>query len=166
MFQELVGIAPWTVIFTLCNLALTMFIFKRFLWKPVQEIVAKRKALAEAQLTEAAQAKEEALAIKSEYEENMAKAREEADQIVAKAQKTATSRSEEMLHEAQEQVAEMKQKAEQDIALERKKAVNEVKDEIGSIAMEIASKVVEREIDAQDHEALINEFIKNVGEAS
>lgn len=166
MFQELVGIAPWTVIFTLCNLALTMFIFKRFLWKPVQEIVAKRKALAEAQLTEAAQAKEEALAIKSEYEENMAKAREEADQIVAKAQKTATSRREEMLHEAQEQVAEMKQKAEQDIALERKKAVNEVKDEIGSIAMEIASKVVEREIDAQDHEALINEFIKNVGEAS
>ena len=166
MFQELVGIAPWTVIFTLCNLALTMFIFKRFLWKPVQEIVAKRKALAEAQLTEAAQAKEEALAIKSEYEENMAKAREEADQIVAKAQKTATSRSEEMLHEAQEQVAEMKQKAEQDIALERKKAVNEVKDEIGSIAMASASKVVEREIDAQDHEALINEFIKNVGEAS
>lgn len=166
MFQELVGIAPWTVIFTLCNLALTMFIFKRFLWKPVQEIVAKRKALAEAQLTEAAQAKEEALAIKSEYEENMAKAREEADQIVAKAQKTATSRREEMLHEAQEQVAEMKQKAEQDIQLARKKAVNEVKDEIGSIAMEIASKVMEREIDAQDHEALINEFIKNVGEAS
>lgn len=166
MFQELVGIAPWTVIFTLCNLALTMFIFKRFLWKPVQEIVTRRKALAEAQLTEAAQAKEEALAIKSEYEENMAKAREEADQIVAKAQKTATSRREEMLHEAQEQVAEMKQKAEQDIQLARKKAVNEVKDEIGSIAMEIASKVVEREIDAQDHEALINEFIKNVGEAS
>jgi len=166
MFQELVGIAPWTVIFTLCNLALTMFIFKRFLWKPVQEIVAKRKALAEAQLTEAAEAKAEALAIKSEYEENMAKAKEEADEIVVKAQKTAASRSEEIIHEAQAQVAEMKQKAEKDIALERKKAVNEVKDEIGTIAMEIASKVVEREIDAKDHEALIEEFIKNVGEAS
>ena len=158
MFQQLVGIAPWTVIFTLCNLALTMFIFKRFLWGPVQEIVSKRKDLAEA--------KAEALAMKSEYEENMAKAKEAADEIVARAQKTATSRSEEILHEAQAQAAELRQKAEKDIALERKKAVNEIKDEIGTIAVEIASKVVEREINAKDHEALIDEFIENVGEAS
>ena len=47
-----------------------------------------------------------------------------------------------------------------------KKAVNEVKDEIGGIAMEIASKVVEREISEADHKDLIDEFIKNVGEAS
>ena len=60
----------------------------------------------------------------------------------------------------------MKQKAEADIAQERKKAVNEVKDEIGGIAMEIASKVVEREIREEDHRDLIDEFIKNVGEAS
>ena len=166
MFQQLVGIAPWTVIFTLCNLALTMFIFKRFLWGPVQEIVSKRKDLAEVQLTEAAEAKAEALAMKSEYEENMAKAKEAADEIVARAQKTATSRSEEILHEAQAQAAELRQKAEKDIALERKKAVNEIKDEIGTIAVEIASKVVEREINAKDHEALIDEFIENVGEAS
>ena len=53
-----------------------------------------------------------------------------------------------------------------DIAQVRKKAVNEVKDEIGGIAMEIASKVVEREICEEDHRDLIDEFIKNVGEAS
>ena len=47
-----------------------------------------------------------------------------------------------------------------------KKAVNEVKDEIGGIAMEIESKVVEREISEKDHKDLIDEFIKNVGEAS
>ena len=53
-----------------------------------------------------------------------------------------------------------------DIAQERKKAVNEAKDEIGGMAMEIASKVVEREIKEADHKDLIDEFIKNVGEAS
>ena len=62
--------------------------------------------------------------------------------------------------------AALKQKAEADIAQERKKAVNEVKDEIGGMAMEIASKVVEREIKEADHQDLIDEFIKNVGEAS
>ena len=99
-------------------------------------------------------------------EQNLQNARTEANQIVATAQKTATARSEEIVGEARAQAAALKQKAEADIAQERKKAVNEVKDEIGGIAMEIASKVVEREISEKDHKDLIDEFIKNVGEAS
>ena len=49
---------------------------------------------------------------------------------------------------------------------QRRKAVADAKGEIGSIAMEIASKVVEREISEKDHAALIDDFIRNVGEAS
>ena len=49
---------------------------------------------------------------------------------------------------------------------ELKKAVNEIKDEIGGIAMEIAGKVIEREISEEDHAKLIEEFIANVGEES
>ena len=108
----------------------------------------------------------EAEAMKAEYEQNLQNARTEANQIVAAAQKTAAARSEELLGEARAQAAALKQKAEDDIAQERKKAVNEVKDEIGGMAMEIASKVVEREIKEADHQDLIDEFIKNVGEAS
>ena len=53
-----------------------------------------------------------------------------------------------------------------DIAQERKKAVNDLKNEIGGIAVDIAGKVVEREINETDHKALIDEFIRNVGDAS
>ena len=53
-----------------------------------------------------------------------------------------------------------------DIEQEKKKAVNEIKDEIGGIAMEIAGKVIEREISEEDHERLISDFISNVGELS
>jgi F-type H+-transporting ATPase subunit b len=60
----------------------------------------------------------------------------------------------------------MKAKAEQDIAQERRKAVNEIKDEIGSMAMEIAGKVIGREINEKDHAKLIDEFINNVGAES
>ena len=56
--------------------------------------------------------------------------------------------------------------AEADIAQERKKAVNDLKNEIGGIAVDIAGKVVEREINETDHKALIDEFIRNVGDAS
>ena len=126
----------------------------------------ERKAKADSQIADAEKLRTEAEAMKAEYEQNLQNARTEANQIVAAAQKTAAARSEELLGEARAQAAALKQKAEADIAQERKKAVNEVKDEIGGIAMEIASKVVEREIKEADHKALIDEFIKNVGEAS
>ena len=44
--------------------------------------------------------------------------------------------------------------------------VNEIKDEIGGMAMEIAGKVIEREISEEDHAKLIDDFIANVGETS
>ena len=71
-----------------------------------------------------------------------------------------------MIQEAQTQAAGIKAKAEVDIAQEKKKAVNDIKNEIGGIAMDIAGKVIEREISEEDHKKLIDEFIENVGEAS
>ena len=82
------------------------------------------------------------------------------------AQKTATAQSEELLREASRQAAAMKNKAEADIEQEKRKAVNEIKDEIGGMAMEIAGKVIEREISEEDHAKLIDDFIANVGETS
>lgn len=129
-------------------------------------MLEKRKAKADAQIQDAVKAKEEAQAMKSEYEKNMLEAKNKANDIVVSAQKTAAIQSEQMLREASEQVTAMKEKAEKDIAQEKRKAVNEIKDEIGGMAMEIAGKVIEREINEEDHAKLIDEFIANVGEAS
>ena len=156
----------WTFLAQICNLMIQLLIFKKFLLNPVKKVIAERKAKADSQIADAEKLRTEAEAMKAEYEQNLQNARTEANQIVAAAQKTAAARSEELLGEARAQAAALKQKAEADIAQERKKAVNEVKDEIGGMAMEIASKVVEREIKEADHQDLIDEFIKNVGEAS
>ena len=166
VYQALITLDGWTFLAQICNLAIQLLIFKKFLLKPVKQVIAERKAKADSEIANAQQLRAEAENMKAEYEQNLQNARAEANQIVAAAQKTAAIRSEELLGEARAQAAALKQKAEADIAQERKKAVNEVKDEIGGIAMEIASKVVEREISEADHKDLIEEFIKNVGEAS
>ena len=164
--QALVGIVPWTFIAQICNLFIQVYLIKRFLFKPINAMLEKRKALADAQIQDAAKANEEAQAMKQEYEQNMEDAKARANEIVMQAQRTATIQSEEMLKEAGRQAAAMKEKAEADIAQERRKAVNDIKDEIGGMAMEIAGKVIEREISEEDHAKLIEEFIANVGEAS
>ncbi len=166
LYQALITLDGWTFLAQICNLMIQLFIFKKLLLNPVKNVIAERKAKADSQIADATKLRTEAEAMKAEYEQNLQNARTEANEIVADAQKTATARGEEIVGEARAQAAALKQKAEADIAQERKKAVNEVKDEIGGIAMEIASKVVEREITRSDHKDLIDEFIKNVGEAS
>ena len=166
LYQALITLDGWTFLAQICNLMIQLVIFKKFLLKPIKQVIADRKAKADREIADAQKLRTEAEAMKAEYEQNLQNARTEANQIVSAAQKTATARSEEIVGEARAQAAALKQKAEADIAQERKKAVNEVKDEIGGIAMEIASKVVEREISEKDHKDLIDEFIKNVGEAS
>ena len=166
LYQALITLGGWTFLAQVCNLMIQLVIFKKLLLNPVKKVIAERKAKADSQIADAEKLRTEAEAMKAEYEQNLQNARTEANQIVAAAQKTAAARSEELLGEARAQAAALKQKAEADIAQERKKAVNEVKDEIGGMAMEIASKVVEREIKETDHQDLIDEFIKNVGEAS
>lgn len=164
--QELVGIIPWTFVFQICNLFIQMYLIKRFLFKPVLAVLEKRRALADAQLSDARTAKEEAETMRKDYEAHMALAKEEAGELLKHAQKDAAARSEAILAEAQKQAAGIRQKAEADIAQERSRAVNDIRNELGDLAVSIAGKVVEKEISEEDHRRLIDSFIQNVGEAS
>ena len=164
-FQQLVTVAPWTLILQICNLLLQMWLFKKFLLKPVQKILQQRQELANADLDAAAAARLEAETAKEEYEKHLTGAREEAAALVRSAAQTAQTRGEQIILEAKEEAASIRAKASADIAQERKSAVNEIKNEISGIAVSIASKVVEKEISEKDHEKLIQDFIDQMGEA-
>ena len=163
-FQQLVTVAPWTLILQICNLLLQMWLFKKFLLKPVQNILAKRQELANAELDAAAAAREEAENAKKEYELHLTGAREEAAALVRSAAQTAQTRSEQIILEAKEEAASIRAKASADIAQEKKKALNDAKDEISVIALAIAGSVVGRELDEADQAKLVDSFIEELGE--
>ena len=162
--QDLVTIVPWTFVAQICNLFIQMYLIKRFLFKPISDMLESRKEKVDAELKEAVKANDEAQQIRKEYLLNMLDARTRANEIVAQAQKTASIETEDMIREAEHQVAAIKSKAEAEISLEKQRALNEIKDEIGGMAMEIAEKVIEREINEDDHAKLIESFIADVGE--
>lgn len=164
--QELVTIIPWTFIAQILNLFIQMYLIKRFLFKPVNEILKKRQELTDKEIREAKEAKEDADRVRGEYEGHMNEARSEAARIVSDAKKDAEIQADKIIKEAEEEVRGIRERAEADIAQEKKKAVNEAKDQIGGLAMDIAVKVVEKEINEEDHKRLIDEFISSVGEAS
>ena len=125
--QELVTIIPWTFIAQICNLFIQCWLIKKFLFKPVCAIIEKRRALADSQIQDAKKAKEEADAMKADYEAEMAKAKETANSILQNAQKDAAARSEAMIQEAQTQAAGIKAKAEADMPRRRRKQLMTLK---------------------------------------
>lgn len=164
LYQSLVAVEPFTLIATICNLFVQMFIVKKFFLDKILAVLDQRRKAADEQISQAQSAKEEAMSIKQTYEQNMLQATAQANTILANAQKTAVERSEKIIGEAQQQAAQIKSKAVADIAMEKKKAINDAKDEISDLAMEIAGKVVGRELNANDQAGLIDRFIQELGD--
>ena len=165
LYQSLVAVEPFTLIVTIFNLFLQLFLIKKYLLDKVLAVIDRRRMAADKEISEAKDARQEALAIKQTYEENMRQVKEEAGQILMNAKKTATNRSEEILRHAQQQAVGLKQKAAADIAQEKKKALNEAKNEISDMAMAIAGKVVGRTLTGDDQSRLVDEFIRELGES-
>ncbi len=165
-FQSLVTVAPWTFIFTICNLFILAAALKHFLFKPVQRILDQRAAEVSTTYEQADEARKTAESMRDEYEQRLAGAKQEAAEIVKTANTRATARAEEMLNTARSEAAALKVKAEREIENDRKRAAGELKNDISALAIDLAEKVVEKEIDPAAHSALIQEFIDKVGDAS
>ena len=164
IYQSLVTVNPVTLIAQICNLFIQLLIVKIFFLDKIKAILDQRREAADKEITDAQAANAEAQAIKATYEQNMKEAKAKADDILMNAQRTANSRSEEIISQAQAAAAQIKSKASADIEMEKKKAINDAKNEISGLAMAIAGKVVERELNAADQSAMIDNFINELGD--
>ena len=163
-FENFIGLNPWTALFTLCNLVITFLILRKFLFKPVKKMIDSRQKEIDDLYADAGTAKSEAEAMRSDYEQKLLEARQTSAEILRQAQSDADAKGEEILRQARSDADALRDKARSDIALEKKKALNDIKSDISQIALDIAEKVVEKEINAADQQALIEEFIRNMGD--
>lgn len=166
LFESFVGVNPWTALFTFCNMLITFAVLRHFLFKPVKQMIDDRQQEIDQMYADAAQAKQNAEEAEKQYQDHLQSIKAEQDSMLREATVRAQKREEEILTAARDEAQALRAAAEAEMAQERKKAVNDLKNEIGDMAVEIASKVVEREINQSDHQTLIDEFIRNVGDAS
>ena len=158
------GVNPWTALFILLNTLTIFFVAKKFLFGPVMKIIADRQQEIDDLYAGANSAKAEAEALRTEYQEKLSDARSTSERIVKEAVARGQAREEDILRKANADAAAILDKASADIAQEKKKAINDAKNEISGLAMAIAGKVVGRELNAADQEALIDRFIEELGE--
>ena len=163
-YEEILGVNPFTAVFALLNAIALFLVLKKFLFKPIEKVMEQRQAEVDQIYDDAESAKADAEAYKAAYDEKLASAKEEAVDIIKAAQERADRLGDEIVSDAKAKADDMIKRADAEIAQERKKAVNELKNEISVISLDIAEKMLDREINEGDHEELINRFIDEMGE--
>ncbi len=162
MNLKVISVNAWAIVISLVNLVILTIILKRFLFKPVKKIVDSRRAAIDEDYAQAKAAREDAEKTRKSYEEAMAAAKMTGDQIIADASRTAEFRSNEIVAQAREKASEIRRQAEQDAILERKKAEDEMKHEIADVSTQLTGKLLQREINEEDHRKLIDSFLNDL----
>ena len=164
-FESFVGVNVWTMLFAWINLLILYIFLRKFLFKPIKRMIDARQKEVDDMYSNAESAEASANQLKAEYEEKINHANEQSEEILRSAVRRAELREEQILKEADAKAARTLKRAEEEIELEKKRAVNEVKDEVSDMAISIARAVLEKDINADDHKELIDEFIDKMGEA-
>ena len=164
MFESFLGVNPWTALFILLNTLTIFFVARKFLFNPVMKIITERQQEIDDLYAGADSAKSEAEALRTEYQAKLSAAKATSERIVKEAVVRGQAREEDIIRKANADAAAILEKASADIAMEKKKAINDAKNEISGLALAIAGKVVERELNGADQEALIDRFIDGLGD--
>lgn len=114
-------------------------------------------------LDEAERAKTEAQAVLTEYQGQVAGSQAEATRIIEEARGQAETVRRDLIAKAEAEAAELRQRNADSIAVERERVLSEVQGQVGSLAIELAEKVVEGNLDRDANLRLIESYIASVG---
>ena len=161
---EFLNINFFTALFTLVNTIVVFLVLKKFLWKPVMNMITDRQKEIDDLYADAGKDRREAAELRSSYEEQIAQAQQTGDRIVKEAVTRGQRREEEILRQANAEADAIRRKAQEDIERDKKKAVDDAKGEIADLALDIAGKVVGQAMNADAHAELVDQFIEQLGE--
>lgn len=148
----------------LINIFILFFIGSYLLFNPVRDMLKKRQVLIESDLENAKKSKEEAAALKSEYDDKIKNADKEADKILADARKKALMREEQIVGDAKTEAARIIERANVEAELEKKRVADDMKKEMIAVATMMAGKVVSASIDTNIQESLVDETLNEMGD--
>jgi F-type H+-transporting ATPase subunit b len=153
-----------TFFFQIFNTFVLFLFLKKLLFKPVTEIMEKRKNEIASDIDNAAMKNVEAEELKSEYNKKIKDVENEGKKIIKEAKMIADKEASKIIDKAHEEEKDIRLKNQMEMKREKIKAINELKDEITNLTILAASKVVGKNLNRDDHIALIDQFIDEVGD--
>lgn len=153
-------------IFLAINVFILFVLMSYLLFNPVRDMLAKRREKIQTDIETAAQNKDDAIALKAEYEAKLKEIDKEAEMILSDARKKALKREEEIVNEAKAEADRILERAHNEVLLEQKRVADDMKKEMIRIASVMAGKVIAKSMDAEIQDTLIDDTLKEMGDST
>ena len=153
----------WGFVFTIINLLVLYVLLKKFLFRPVLNIMEERDRLVRRQLDSAQDKEAEARELLARRQTALAGTEGEAHAIIEKAKATARDESEAILKDTGEEVKRLKNEAKKEIEKERERAMRGISDEIAQLAVAAAQKAIGSRDSGQLDREIMDAFLKEEG---
>lgn len=138
-----------------------------FIWKVASpafnELLENRQKTIKSDLEAAQAEKAEAAALKEDYSAQLSGAREEATRIVEEARQVGESARADIVSRAEGEAEAIKTRAQQELEAERDRTVGAMRREVAGLSIDVAEKLVGRNLDQQGQQALVDQFIEELG---
>lgn len=159
MDNPLVQVDPGLYIWTIIIFLVLLFLLMKFAWKPLLAMLEKREDNIRHALLDAKKARDELANVKEDTEKLLSEARNESHAIIAAGKKNAEKMKDEIIEKAQNKSDTLLAEVKKQIQVEKDRAVADVKAEVVNLSMEIAQKLIKRNLTKEDNLKLINDSI-------
>lgn len=168
MFKQLVlgATTAGDTIVVLVSFLLLMVLLKKFAWKPLMNIMDQREQNIASNIENAEIARNEAERLAAERQEKLDKTRSEAATILSKAKVSAESAEKEMLDAARHEATRLKKDAKKEIENERQMAMASVRGDVSLLSIQIAEKLIGKELTHEGHAELINKYLERLADTN
>ena len=162
MDNPLVQPDPGLFIWTILTFLVLLSLLAKFAWKPLLHALENRQEMIRKSLDDAERAKLELEKVQQESAAIVAKARVEADAIISSSRSDAAKLREDLRRQAKAEAEQILKNAERQIQQETDRAVSQIRQEAVDLSVDIASKLIRRNLTKEDNEALIEDALKQV----
>lgn len=138
---------------------IVLVIVSRFAMPRLNQLLDDRAEAIQGQMEEAEKARQDAAAQKREYDEQLADAKSEGNRVIEEAKQTAEQLRRDIVAKAEAEAEAIKARAQAEADQERERLVSELRSEVGRLSVELAGRIVGKELDESRHQDLVDEYI-------
>lgn len=156
------------ILITMLAFGILYWLLNKFAFGKLFAVMEQRRELVLGQLEEAKKTREQATVYVEEQKDALKQARQEAFEIIEQSKQSSSKQAKDLLEQAKVDATRIKTEAVRDIESERNKAVEALRAEIGSYSVDIASKLIQREVETNpaEQEKLVDQYLEEVGKKS
>lgn len=154
---------PSHIIWTFVNFLILLWVLSKFMFKPLLAAIKSREQEIQGNLNKAAEDRTEAERLRREFTEQVAGAQRQAQEIISHATRNAQTEAERIIGESRDKATAEWERAQKQIQVEKERALAELREEVATLAVSVAGKVIERSLTDADHTRLAQKFVEDAG---